>query len=391
MSNDQRYLLAQRLPAVSPALAFLASHPGRPGHFRIDIPAGVDAAAQQAYLRDQQVVAQLQHPHILPLVETAAMPDGTPICVSRLPGMSPSTLQARLNAGPPLTPAAARAIVTAVADALAAAHTKGVSHGRVGADQVLLSTDDGPAGGPWLFGFGARHLLDLGLDAAGDCARDLADLEALARQLRGPLPSAAEPQPEVGEAQPNSPGDTSKRRVGHWVGLGVGAALGAAVTALVLLPMNPLTAQAVRDPLAPGPTPAVAEPAPTAEPTPAVAEPAPMVAEPAPVVAEPTPAVAEPATPAEPAPAVAVDRAPVAVQPPADRPPVVTTKPRPRPRTAPPAPVRRGLVWSARAQKLVQVDEQGLALEQPAASPPPVSGAPGTVAPADASTPQVVR
>ena len=172
MSNDQRYLLAQRLPAVSPALAFLASHPARPGHFRIDIPAGVDAAAQQAYLRDQQVVAQLQHPHILPLVETAAMPDGTPICVSRLPGMSTSTLQARLTAGPPLAPAAARAIVTAVEDALAAAHTKGISHGRVGADQVLLSTDDGPAGGPWLFGFGARHLLDLGFDAVGRlCAR----------------------------------------------------------------------------------------------------------------------------------------------------------------------------------------------------------------------------
>ena len=185
MSNDQRYLLAQRLPAVSPALAFLASHPARPGQFRIDIPAGVDAAAQQAYLRDQQVVAQLQHPHILPLVETAAMPDGTPICVSRLPGMSTSTLQARLSAGPPLAPAAARAIVTAVEDALAAAHDRGISHGRVGADQVLLSTDDGPAGGPWLFGFGARHLLDLGFDAGDDCARDLADLRGAGRATAG--------------------------------------------------------------------------------------------------------------------------------------------------------------------------------------------------------------
>ena len=289
MSNaaTQRYLLAQRLPADPPTLAFQASHPARPGQFRIDILAGLEPLAQQAYLRDQEAVAALQHPHILPLVETASMPDGTAICVSRWPGTPASTLQGRLDAGAPLAPEAALGLITAVADALAAAHARGLSHGRLRADQILLPRD-GEAGGPWLFGFGARHRLGDVSPSATDCEADLFDLANVAEQLLlpGAFAPAGEGRPSFGpvvegildrarqgssetsfqsplafalaltlavESAPPSPASSAldsegalpmaavgRKRRRHWVGLGVGAVAGAALTALLVLPIQPI-------------------------------------------------------------------------------------------------------------------------------------------------------
>ena len=379
----QRYLLARRLPGQTPMLAFQATHPTREGQFRIDILSGLEPDAQQAYLREQRMLAALAHPHLLPLVETTALPDGTPICVSRWP--EGATLEARLIGGPPLRPEAVHAIVVALEDALAAAHARGIGHGSVRADQVLLSTEDGRGAWPWLFGFGTRHLLGQAPDSAADQIRDQTALAALAARMRLQASAASAPAPVKQEILPPA---WTPRRIRHWVGLGVGATVGAALTAVLTLTWQPSTA---RPPLVERPSPktpsvAVERPAPVpppppvAVPPPAPVPPPPVVEQPPPVVEQPPPVVEQPPPVVEQPPPV-VERAPPVVE----RAPVVrASAPRARvkPRTAPPAQVRRGLVWSAREQRLIQVDEQGLPVEQPSAAPASAPPAPAPAAPA---------
>jgi hypothetical protein len=363
----QRYLLVRRLPGQTPMLAFQATHPTREGQFRIDILSGLEPDAQQAYLREQRMLAALAHPHLLPLVETSALPDGTPICVSRWP--EGSTLEARLIGGPPLRPEAVQAIVVALEDALAAAHARGIGHGSVRADQVLLSTEDGRGAWPWLFGFGTRHLLGQAPDSDADQIRDQTALAALAARMR--LQASAAPARAPVKQEIRAPARTP-RRIRHWVGLGVGATVGAALTAVLTLTWQPSTA---RPPLGERPSPpipsvAVERPAPVPPPPVVVPPPAPVPPPPSVVVESPPPPVVE-------------QQPPPVVEP---QPVVRAAVPRPRakPRTAPPAQVRRGLVWSAREQRLIQVDEQGLPVEQtagaPAGAPPaPAAPAPGVV------------
>jgi hypothetical protein len=206
ISRSDRYELVRRLPTDSRFLCYQAVHPRRPGRFVVHILNGANETpdALAAYERDASAVASMRHPYILQIVELAALPDGTPVMVSELP--DGQTLATWLRAGHVATPGAVARLVAALADALAAAHARGVSHGALGADNVFLvaggraaedAGEDRALGLPKLQGFGLGCLRNaaapIGTEEAGRQpssggapAGDLADLSALAERLLMP-------------------------------------------------------------------------------------------------------------------------------------------------------------------------------------------------------------
>ncbi len=109
----------------------------------------------QAYLKEAQNVARLNHPHIVPVLhvgETADFPIF--IVFEFIPGTS---LRARIKSGKASFHESAQLVAT-LADALYYAHTQGVVHRDVKPENVLLDA----AGKPWVADFGlAIHERDL--------------------------------------------------------------------------------------------------------------------------------------------------------------------------------------------------------------------------------------
>ncbi len=101
----------------------------------------------EAYLAEARVVARLEHPHIVPVLDVGRTDDGLCFVVSRfIPGrdLSRQIKEARLPVGP------AAALVATVAGALHHAHTKGLVHRDVKPGNILIDL----AGTPYLGDFG---------------------------------------------------------------------------------------------------------------------------------------------------------------------------------------------------------------------------------------------
>lgn len=125
---------------------------------------GADRLRQEA-----QVLADLDHPHIVRIVDVLDDGEGLAIVMSLARGGSLRDLLAerdRLDAG------ATVAVLARVADALASAHRRGVFHGDVKPANILFTTD----GEPLLSDFGVAQILSpdpaaldgaTGLDAPG--------------------------------------------------------------------------------------------------------------------------------------------------------------------------------------------------------------------------------
>ncbi len=106
-----------------------------------------DERFRERFLRETRIVASLEHPHVLP-VHAAGEEDGALFLVSRF--VEGEDLGARLRREGPLGPEEALRVVGEVAEALDAAHARGLVHRDVKPGNVLLD----PSGEAYLGDFG---------------------------------------------------------------------------------------------------------------------------------------------------------------------------------------------------------------------------------------------
>ncbi|HEV8215231.1 MAG TPA: protein kinase [Gemmatimonadaceae bacterium] len=97
-----------------------------------ELGAGVSA---DRFKREIRLAAQLQHPHIVPLLAAGDI-DGLPYYT--MPYVAGASLRERLQAGP-IAPQEAQSILRDVAKALAYAHRQGIVHRDIKPENVLLS------------------------------------------------------------------------------------------------------------------------------------------------------------------------------------------------------------------------------------------------------------
>lgn len=122
------------------AAVFRARDPvlGREVAIKVFDPAlSLSAAAADRLLTEARLVASLEHPHIVPLYE-AGIENGLVYLVMRC--LPDGTVGDRLKRSGPLPAADVARIGMEVADALAAAHARGVVHLDIKPDNILLDT-----------------------------------------------------------------------------------------------------------------------------------------------------------------------------------------------------------------------------------------------------------
>jgi serine/threonine protein kinase len=126
-----------------------------------------DAGAAQKFLREARTAARVRHPNIVDVVDFGYLPDGRPYFVMEL--LEGQSL-ADLVAGGALSPGEVVTIARQLANALAAAHDRGVVHADVTPSNVLVvdaGDDTTPAGELHV------KLVDFGLaELAGEGLRD---------------------------------------------------------------------------------------------------------------------------------------------------------------------------------------------------------------------------
>ncbi|MGH9110879.1 MAG: serine/threonine-protein kinase [Acidimicrobiales bacterium] len=114
--------------------------------------AGGGAADLERIRREASVLTELDHPHIVRVLEVLHDDDGLALAMQFAPGGSLADLLAERGR---LTPGQVVAIAAPMADALASAHRRGVLHGDVKPANVLFTSD----GEPLLSDFGVARTL----------------------------------------------------------------------------------------------------------------------------------------------------------------------------------------------------------------------------------------
>ena len=109
---------------------------GRRVAIKVLSPELANAISAERFRREIQVVAQLQHPHIVP-VHAAGDADG--LLYYTMPFVEGETLRARLQRDGKMPIAETLALVIELADALSYAHGRGVVHRDIKPENVLLS------------------------------------------------------------------------------------------------------------------------------------------------------------------------------------------------------------------------------------------------------------
>lgn len=111
-----------------------------------------DARSRERFAAEARAVAGVAHPAIVDVFDVDAFGDRPAIILELVPGVS---LAARLQTGPPLLSEDAAGIAADVAEALFAAHKRGIVHRDVKPANVLLE----PSGRARLVDFGIAHSL----------------------------------------------------------------------------------------------------------------------------------------------------------------------------------------------------------------------------------------
>ncbi len=116
-------------------------------------PELVQALGGERFTREVRVTAGLQHPHVLPLLDSGEA-DGLPFYV--MPFVEGASLAQRLELGGPLPIIDAVQYIAEIADGLSHAHTRGLIHRDIKPANILLSN-----GHALLADFGIARVLDV--------------------------------------------------------------------------------------------------------------------------------------------------------------------------------------------------------------------------------------
>ena len=122
--------------------------------FRSDVAMALGA---ERFLREIELAARLEHPNIVPLIESgqAPQPDGhPPLLYYAMPYIEGESLAERLERGGELALDEVVAIISPVAAALQHAHERGIVHRDVKPPNIMLSSD-----GPMVADFGIAHAI----------------------------------------------------------------------------------------------------------------------------------------------------------------------------------------------------------------------------------------
>ena len=162
-----RYRLDRQLGAGGMATVFLAhdlKH-GRDVAIKVLRPELAQSITGERFLREISITARLNHPHILPLLDSGASADGA-FLYYVMPVATGESLRATLARDGAMSVADALHYATEVCEALVAAHAMGIVHRDIKPDNVLLSG-------------GHAVVVDFGIAKAVGDARDAADANAL--------------------------------------------------------------------------------------------------------------------------------------------------------------------------------------------------------------------
>jgi eukaryotic-like serine/threonine-protein kinase len=157
-----RYTIDQELGRGGMAVVYLArdrKH-DRPVAIKVLRPETVAGEAAQRFLREIQILARLQHPHILPLLDSGTTDEASPRPFYVMPYVEGESLRQRLTREGPLPVSEALRLVRETGEALHYAHGQNLIHRDVKPENVLLSQ-------------GHALVADFGIArAAGVAARD---------------------------------------------------------------------------------------------------------------------------------------------------------------------------------------------------------------------------
>jgi eukaryotic-like serine/threonine-protein kinase len=168
----ERYAIEREIGAGGMATVYLAKdlRHGRPVAIKVVRPELSGAGGIARFLREIELAARLQHPHILPVFDSGAVDDGaggqTPYFV--MPFVEGETLRARLGREQQLPVDEAISLAAEVADALAYAHAHGVVHRDIKPENILMSGGHGVVAD-----FGVAKAIESGASPSGESGQGL--------------------------------------------------------------------------------------------------------------------------------------------------------------------------------------------------------------------------
>jgi serine/threonine-protein kinase len=168
----ERYALEREIGAGGMATVYLARdlRHGRNVAIKVVRPELSGSGGIARFLREIELAARLQHPHILPVFDSGTLDDGdggqTPYFV--MPFVEGETLRARLGREKQLPVDDAISLAAEVADALAYAHANGVVHRDVKPENILMSGGHGVVAD-----FGVAKAIESGVSPSGEVTAGL--------------------------------------------------------------------------------------------------------------------------------------------------------------------------------------------------------------------------
>ena len=133
-----RYRVERRLGEGGMALVYLATDlkHGRQVAIKVLHPEIAATVGSERFLREIEIAAQLQHPHILPVYDSG---DAGGVLYFVMPYVAGESLQDRITRSGPLSPEEAVEVAREVAGALDYAHGQGIVHRDIKPANILLS------------------------------------------------------------------------------------------------------------------------------------------------------------------------------------------------------------------------------------------------------------